>query len=193
MSTSSIYALLLLVLLSACSDPQPDGYGNSEELSNSEEDNMVVSNQMATGQMEQLAWLEGFWMSDPLEGGLREQWTVKSDQLMLGKGFTMEKGDTTFFENLRIFRERNAIYYGASVPTQNNGRMVMFELTSSGNQKFVFENPEHDFPQKIIYTPVTTDSFTADVGQGQPNGFTLHFHRVDTFPISVAPDESLAQ
>jgi hypothetical protein len=49
------------------------------------------------------------------------------------------------------------------VKDQNAGLPVAFTLTQASENRLVFENPAHDFPQKITYTRITGDSLLAEI------------------------------
>lgn len=68
---------------------------------------------------------------------------------MVGVNRTIAGGKTVFYEYLRIEVQEDGIYYLASP----KGRYppTPFKLTSSTANEAVFENPEHDFPTRIIY------------------------------------------
>lgn len=53
-------------------------------------------------------------------------------------------------ESLKIERKDGSIFYVASVP--HNPGPVEFKLIELSEKHVVFENPEHDFPQRISYT-----------------------------------------
>jgi hypothetical protein len=59
---------------------------------------------------------------------------------------------------------------------------VPFKLVSSENNRLVFENPGHDFPQRIIYTLHAADSLTATTAglvDGADRSIDFHFKRKD--------------
>ena len=63
-----------------------------------------------------------------------------------------------------MIEERNGeVYYVPTVKTQNAGKAVEFKMTYSTDKEWVFENPQHDFPQKITYTMITGDSLVAEI------------------------------
>jgi len=46
---------------------------------------------------------------------------------------------------------------------QNDGDEVIFKLTKHDDTSFVFENQEHDFPQRIIYINEGEDTMHARI------------------------------
>jgi hypothetical protein len=59
--------------------------------------------------------------------------------------------DTMFFERLSIETKDGEIYYVPIVNNQNDQMPVYFKLTAMQDSVFIFENPQHDFPQKVVY------------------------------------------
>lgn len=109
--------------------------------------------------------LEGTWQRSTPDGIAYESWKVKSRHLMLGEGYATKGGGKQVLENLRLFVEDGKTVYEATVPDQNDGKPVHFLLTRSDPQQglFVFENPAHDFPQRISYLLVGKDSLHVQV------------------------------
>ena len=99
--------------------------------------------------LDDLAWLDGPWRGEHSgTGEFYESWRREGD-VMLGTGYQVVNGDTTFGEKLRIEPDKDKIYYVADV-AHNNGE-VRFALVDFSNEHAVFENPQHDFPQRIGY------------------------------------------
>lgn len=117
----------------------------------------------------QFDWLEGEWVNDaefPLI--TREIWH-RTDMGMAGIGYTVENGDTIFFENMEIKKSGNDIVYIPAIGNSETNKP--FKLISDDNAEFVFENNENDFPQRIYYRQAA-DSLYAWI-EGTKNGKTL--------------------
>lgn len=105
--------------------------------------------QEPTATLADLAWIAGCW-----EGGggggsqYQEQWMGPSGQTMLGMSRTVANDKTVAYEFLRIHQEADGIYY-TSIPSGQT--LASFKLIKFDAQSVVFENPDHDFPQRIIY------------------------------------------
>jgi Domain of unknown function (DUF6265) len=80
-----------------------------------------------------------------------ENWKILNDSILVGKAFSLQDQDTLFLESLQLVLDNNKILYQAKVGNQNKGRIIPFVLNKSSGKTFVFENPEHDYPQRIIY------------------------------------------
>lgn len=121
-----------------------------------------------TGQhtVDDLAWLSGCWNG----GGERvyqEQWMKPSGRTMLGMSRTVFNGQTVEYEFLRLHEAGNGdIFYTARPSGQNE---ASFKLVRLSNDEAVFENPEHDFPQRIIYRLNADSSLTARI-EGKSKG-----------------------
>jgi hypothetical protein len=100
-------------------------------------------------EMEKLSWIADNWISADGETKSFEHWEKLSDNLFIGGSETVKNGDTIFAEKLRIEKTGSGIYYVADV--KHNPEPVKFRLTCLTDTSAVFENPLHDFPQKIIY------------------------------------------
>ena len=72
---------------------------------------------------------------------------------MTGVGFSIEEGDTVLSENLYLKKFEDTWAY---IALPENQTITLFALTEYSESKFIFENNEHDYPQRIIY------EFTAD-------------------------------
>lgn len=96
-----------------------------------------------------LAWLEGDWIRETRRGLAVERWSVVSDHTLEGVG-TLQAGDTSrVTEYLRLEQFGDELFYVAK-PEQNE-YPTGFRLVDAGEGEWVFENPTHDFPQRIRY------------------------------------------
>lgn len=95
-----------------------------------------------------LAWMAGSWSGVSQGIEMEEHWTAPKGNSMVGMHRDVGKG-RTLFEFLRIEQRGDQIVY-LSMP---NGRSpaTPFPLKEVSGTRAVFENPDHDFPQRIIY------------------------------------------
>lgn len=129
--------------------------------------------------LDQFKWIIGSWQNISSDGELYEIWTKTNDSLYSGYGFMLLNNDTVFSEKISLQLKGNDLLYIPTVKNQNNGEPVSFKLVSDINGEFVFENKEHDFPQRIIYSNPNPDSLYARV-EGDQQG---KFHK-EEFPMS---------
>ncbi len=99
--------------------------------------------------LDRLAWLEGCWGSEDSRGSAEECWMGPKAGLMLGVHRDVSPSGQPFFEFLRIEAREGDIVYLASP----KGRPATpFPLARLEERSVTFENPEHDFPQRIRYS-----------------------------------------
>lgn len=127
-----------------------------------------------------LSWLNGTWEGIDDNGLLFvENWKKGSGNWMDGKGATLTPdGDTLFKETLKIELVEGTPYYVATVP-QNPGP-VLFRLVESDASHCVFENLDHDFPQRIEYILETKSTLFVrleGVEKGVPKTESLSFEK----------------
>lgn len=99
--------------------------------------------------LDDLGWISGTW--EGTAGSVRQEeiWTRPAGGLILGLHRDLFSGGRSFFEFLRIEQRDDGIFYVA-MPRARKG--TDFRLTQLEDGRAVFENPGHDFPQKIIYS-----------------------------------------
>ena len=131
--------------------------------------NLSASAQSANDGIAGFGWLAGCWeMKDPKKGSaVTEMWMTPEGDSMLGAGRTLRNGKMVDFEFMRIVRDPSGIAFIAR-PAANSTETA-FRLVSSEGGAFIFENPQHDFPQRVIYRNEAKNSFTARV-EGMRNG-----------------------
>lgn len=113
--------------------------------------------------------LAGTWKKQTTKGALCERWTKINDNEMHGQGFRIAGKDTAWDEQFKLIKKGNELFYMATVANQNGGQTVPFKLVSADNGTYVFSNPEHDYPQQVVYKLPATDSLHAWI-DGKING-----------------------
>ena len=110
---------------------------------------------------EKLSWIAGQWVWVDNESVIYENWVKNNDGSFSGESFTVKNGKTVFSEQLKIEKSGEDVFYIAVV--KHNPGPVSFKLVKLGDKKAVFENPEHDFPGRIIYELKNNGSLCARV------------------------------
>lgn len=129
--------------------------------------------------IEKANWFIGDWENASDEGSFREIWTKTNDSVYSGISIVVIEQDTVFYENVSLEQKKDSVFYNVSVKGQNKDQAVSFYLTSSDNDKLVFENPNHDYPSKITYSKVSKDSIVAEIF-GLKDGKKI----TESFPMS---------
>jgi hypothetical protein len=116
--------------------------------------------------LDDLSWITGDWQNEP--GGktqIDEHWNKPSGGSMIGMSRTVIGDKTAEFEYLRIEQRVDGIFYVAHPQGRCPG--TDFKLTRSSATEAVFENPQHDFPKRIIYRKTGVDGLTASIDGGE--------------------------
>ena len=131
-------------------------------------------------QVAAFAWLAGCWASVAGEFGTGEVWTAPAGGTMLGVSRTVRDGKTVEYEFMQI-REiaPGRLAYLAHPSGQ---AQAAFPLVRSGPGELVFEDPAHDFPQRVIYRLTEPDRLHARIEGtlgGKERGVDFHMKRAD--------------
>lgn len=107
-----------------------------------------------------LEWLSGRWEAASGERWTEESWSAPRGGALMGYSRSGRGGALREFEFLRIQAGQDGtLAYWASP----GGRPpVAFRLVSRTGTEAVFENPQHDFPQRIRYVR-QGDTLTATI------------------------------
>jgi Domain of unknown function (DUF6265) len=108
-------------------------------------------------------WLLGVWEQKTPKRVIYETWKRDNDTCYSGKSYSLKEKDTIVLESVRLLQKSGTLYYIPTVTNQNSGMPVAFKLVFSSPGQLVFENPTHDFPQKITYTIISSDSLLAEI------------------------------
>lgn len=115
-------------------------------------------------------WLLGQWTRVDLPAGRSgdEQWRVQ-DAALIGVGSSYRDGVLRFCEQLRIVAEGADVFYVADVP--GNPAPVKFRLVARDGESVVFENLQHDYPQRIAYRRDGSRLMATTSGNGREENF----------------------
>ena len=93
-------------------------------------------------------WMAGTWRAESDGTQMEEHWTSAAGGMMLGLHRDVRPNGKGFFEFLRIQQKDGVVTYLAM---PGGKPATAFPLKSMTDSKVVFENLQHDFPQRIIY------------------------------------------
>lgn len=143
---------------------------------------LILSGSVPAGTVfTRLLVLEGTWKMETRKGPLFEQWQKFDENTLRGLSYRISGNDTLLLERLELVNRRDGIFYLPAVVNQNDGKPVSFKLVLSEGSRFVFENKEHDFPQRIIYSVVTADSIVArieGISKGKEASSDFYYRRI---------------
>ena len=129
--------------------------------------------------VEELAWLAGCWASVGAEAGSGEQWMAPAGGTLLGVNRSVKGSKTVAHEFLQIRESTSGdLEYVANPSGQSE---AIFSTVRLSENEVVFENPEHDFPQRIIYRLSGETLLGRIEGQqeGEPRAVDFPMKRVD--------------
>lgn len=115
--------------------------------------------------------LIGQWTTPYKDGELIEKWELKYEKMINGKTIFLKGDVEKSQEDINLVLEDRRIYYIPTVSGQNNDEPVKFTLIEIEDEnKFIFENKDHDFPQRIIYEFKSPDEINATIEGETKNG-----------------------
>ncbi|MBI5434873.1 MAG: hypothetical protein HZA52_18720 [Planctomycetes bacterium] len=128
------------------------------------------------------AWLAGVWRGEQDGTVCEEYWTPLRGGSMLGAGRVLVAGKTVFFEHLRIEGPELGAEHWRYVALPAGRGSTAFELVELEPGLLVFENPTHDFPQRVSYRLREDGSLHARVEgiqAGVSRGEDFYFRRAE--------------
>jgi hypothetical protein len=160
MKTNSFAAVLFMLLVSFSGSPIP-----------------------AQSSVDTFSWLAGCWSGSRDGREFSEQWMKPGGNSMFGTGRTIVKGKTAEYEFMQIRQdEAGSIVFIAKPSGQAE---ASFKLLSASEREITFENPAHDFPQKVNYRLQEDGSLVATIegvinGKKKRIGFPMRRERCET-------------
>ena len=132
----------------------------------------------AASGIERVAWLQGCWSSSAGNRVIEEQWTAPRAGTMLESGRTTD-GETLVEYEFVVIRERgDALVYIAHPSGQPSAE---FLLKTIDGTSMVFENAQHDFPQRVGYQRQgdNLNAWIEGTREGRTRRIDFAYHRVD--------------
>jgi hypothetical protein len=149
--------ILFPLLLNSCK--------NNSEVEKSETEIVAKSSE----KIDELQWLLGTWINQKGEEFSQETWSQESPSSFTAFSFTQVGKETVFAETMALEQKADSLLLTVATAKPEQEKPVTFKLISSENGQFTFENKNHDFPQRIIYTNPAKDSLHAWI-EGTVNG-----------------------
>ncbi|MEO8385848.1 MAG: DUF6265 family protein [Betaproteobacteria bacterium] len=110
-------------------------------------------------EIEKLTWMTGTWTQNKDGEIVQESWLGPKGKMMAAVNLT-SSAKRTSFEFLRIVETPTGLAYLAS---PGGKTPVEFKLKEMADKRVVFENPAHDFPQRVMYWIETDGAMTARI------------------------------
>jgi hypothetical protein len=128
--------------------------------------------------VDRLDWMSGCWAFDDGKERIEESWLKPAGLTMIGMSRTVAGGKTVFTEHTQIGEVNGQIAYTVSLGL--GVKPVAFKLIKISDREAVFENPEHDFPRRIIYRRESADALFARIEgkkRGVDQAVDYHYNR----------------
>ena len=118
---------------------------------------MVIASEQP-GAVERIGWLQGCWQASSPRRIIEENWTAPRGRSMLGVSRTLRSDSLVEYELVVVSERAGVLTYHAH-PSGQEG--AIFTARAASDSMVVFENPAHDFPQRVGYRRIGTDSLLA--------------------------------
>ena len=102
----------------------------------------------APDRIDRVAWLQGCWQLDSGGRVVEEQWMAPRGGVMLGMGRTVRDGKLVEYESVVLREQDGRLAYEAHPSGQPSAVFVSSTIEVS---TVIFENPAHDYPQRVGY------------------------------------------
>ncbi len=140
--------------------------------------------------IDDLDWLAGCWAAVGGEPGSGEQWSRPAGGTMLGVNRSVRNSRTVAHEFMLIRETEGGGMEFVANPSGQAG--ASFVRVQQSRDEVVFENPEHDFPQRILYRLIEGGLLQARIEgqvQGQERGVDFPFRRISCEGTTDAASE----
>jgi Domain of unknown function (DUF6265) len=98
--------------------------------------------------IEQAGWLQGCWQMAAGGRVVEEQWMAPAGGVMLSMGRTVRDGTLVEYESVVLREQDGKLAYEAHPSGQPSAVFLSATIDSS---TAIFENPTHDYPQRVGY------------------------------------------
>ena len=127
--------------------------------------------------VETVKWMAGCWSSSAAGDDTHEYWFAAGADAMIGIGRTVKGGQLASYEHMVIRGTPAGLAFIATPSGQREATFIASRASATG---VTFENPAHDFPQRVIYR-LEKDSLRARVEgtqNGKVRGFDVQYRRI---------------
>ncbi|HET9315576.1 MAG TPA: DUF6265 family protein [Vicinamibacteria bacterium] len=125
------------------------------------------------------AFMAGCWQGGDAQTTMEETWTRPGGGTMMGTSRVLAGGKAVFSEFVEVAEKPTGLVMTVALGIGEPG--VPFTRIAAGPDEVVFENPTHDFPQRIRYRKLSDISVLArieGVEKGQAKGEDYPFRRI---------------
>jgi Domain of unknown function (DUF6265) len=103
---------------------------------------------LAAAPIDELAWLAGCWVAEGGDAGSGEMWMAPAGTAVLGMSRTVRGGRAVAHEFMQIVDRNDGLVFIA-IPSSKPS--ASFSAIRVEPRRVTFENPDKDFPQRVVY------------------------------------------
>jgi hypothetical protein len=120
----------------------------------------------AAAPVDQLAWMSGCWAADRGDAGSGEVWMAPAGASVFGVARTVRAGRTVAHEFMHIADTAEGLVLVAMPSSKPSARFKAIRVDA---RHVTFENPDKDFPQRVIYESPDDTTLVGRI-EGQHDG-----------------------
>ncbi len=146
-------ALIAVVLFAGCEEPRKNQF------------------------RDEFRWISGKWKGEFDGRTVIETWSWEKHRFE-GTGMEIEEGDTVFAE--RLYLEEHQDNYSYIAVLEGRPPILFAGSYDSEEKEWTFENPEHDFPSRILYQRQSDSTLVISIKgprSADNNGFSYTLKR----------------
>ncbi len=138
---------------------------------------LILAFAAETQDVASLKWMSGCWALERNGARIEEHWSLPVGGLMLGYSRTVRQDKVISSEQIRIESRDGKVAY---IPIVGKQGPIPFALSKLTDMEVVFENPQHDYPQRIAYlkTDAGMTARTELLDEAKPRRQTFAYQRV---------------
>lgn len=126
-----------------------------------------------------MSWLVGCWQSKGAAPGSGEQWMLQEDGVLYGTSRFVKDGKIVVGESMQIRAQKDGrLAFFAQPASQQPAVFPLLKITQT---EAVFENLQHDFPQRIVYRLEDSENLDASIAgmrKGKLRTIAFPMHRI---------------
>ena len=100
-------------------------------------------------EIEKLSWMSGVWSQTKAGEIVQESWLGPSGGMLVAVNLTTSAKGKAAFEYMRIVETATGI---SLISSPGGAAATEFKMKEIAARRVVFENLDHDFPQRVIYS-----------------------------------------
>ena len=142
----------------------------------------VGTDASGAGTLARLGWLVGTWERQAGGRRVHETWAWAGEHVLRGSAFVIQDGNPPRQTEWIVLAEMAGDVFYIARPIEN-ANPTPFRLVAIHGDTTTFENPQHDFPQRIRYVRSGSDSLLVSVegpdADKRPQRIAFRFARRD--------------